>query len=319
MQPIFLNPIYKDYIWGGTRLKEEYNKVNTDKEIVAETWEISTNKNGKSLIKNKDEYDYENLDDIYQDCEIKEKVFGTKCNYLVEFPLLVKFIDASKNLSVQVHPNDEYASQNENSSGKTEMWYVLDCKENAKLVCGMKENVKQADIEKIIRNNEIKENIKYVDIKKGDVIYIPSGTIHAILDGVLVCEVQQNCDLTYRVYDWDRVDKNGNKRELHIDKAIDVIDVNSEYCIKNVQTIEDNRVEVVSTPYFKTELIDIKNVVELESDVTTFYAMNVLEGQGRLKVQNKEYNIVKGDSFIIPAALGKFTFEGDLKIINSYI
>jgi len=319
MQPIFLIPIYKDYIWGGIRLKEEYNKVNTDKEIVAETWEISTNSNGKSLIKNKEEYNYENLDDIYQDCEIKEKVFGTKCNDLVEFPLLVKFIDASKNLSVQVHPNDEYASKNENSSGKTEMWYILDCKENAKLVCGMNEKVKQSDIEKIIKNNEIKENIKYVGIKKGDVIYIPSGTIHAILDGVLVCEVQQNCDLTYRVYDWDRVDKNGNKRELHIDKAIDVIDVNSEYCIKSIETIEDNRVEAISTSYFNVELIDVKSGIELESDVTTFYAMNVLEGKGCLKADNKEYNIVKGDSFIIPATLGKFTFEGDLKIINSYI
>jgi len=319
MKPIFLNPIYKDYIWGGTRLKEEYNKVDTDKEVVAETWEISTNKNGKSLIKNKDEYNYENLDEIYQDENLKFKVFGTKCKDLKEFPLLIKFIDASKNLSVQVHPNDEYASKNENSLGKTEMWYVLDCKENAKLVCGMKDNVKQSDIEKIIRNNEIKENIKYVDIKKGDVIYIPAGTIHAILEGVLVCEVQQNCDLTYRVYDWDRVDKNGNKRELHIDKAIDVIDVNSEYCIKNIQTVEDSKVEVIATPYFNTELIDVKSVVELESNLTTFYAMNVLEGNGCLKLEDKEYNIVKGDSFIIPATLGKFTFEGDLKIINSYM
>lgn len=319
MEPIFLKPIYKDYIWGGTRLKKEYNKIDTDKECVAETWEISTNKNGKSLIKNRDEYNYENLDDLFKDKEMREVIFGTKCVNLEEFPLLIKFIDACNNLSVQVHPDDVYARKYENSSGKTEMWYVLDCKDDAKLVCGMKENVKQDEIHDIIKNNKIKDNVNYVNIKKGDIIYIPAGTVHAILSGVLICEVQQNCDLTYRVYDWDRVDKNGNKRELHVDKAIDVIDVTSEYCIKNTSTIADNIVEAISTPYFNADLIEIESFVELESKVTTFYAMNVLEGQGCLKVDNKEYNIVKGDSFLIPAALGKFTFEGNLKIINSYM
>lgn len=319
MEPIFLKPIYKDYIWGGTRLKKEYNKIDTDKECVAETWEISTNKNGKSLIKNRDEYNYENLDDLFKDKEMREVIFGTKCVNLEEFPLLIKFIDACNNLSVQVHPDDVYARKYENSSGKTEMWYVLDCKDDAKLVCGMKENVKQDEIHDIIKNNKIKDNVNYVNIKKGDIIYIPAGTVHAILSGVLICEVQQNCDLTYRVYDWDRVDKNGNKRELHVDKAIDVIDVTSEYCIKNTSTIADNIVEAISTPYFNADLIEVESFVELESKVTTFYAMNVLEGQGCLKVDNKEYNIVKGDSFLIPAALGKFTFEGNLKIINSYM
>lgn len=320
-EPIFLKPIYKDYIWGGTRLKEECNKTESNKEVIAETWEISTNKNGKSLIKNNDEYNYNNLDEIYKNKEIREDIFGSKCKEIEEFPILIKFIDANKHLSVQVHPDDNYAKKYENSPGKTEMWYVLDCKKDSKLVCGMKDNIKQNDIQDIVKNNKVKESVNYVNIKKGDIIYIPSGTIHAILEGALICEVQQNCDLTYRVYDWDRVDKNGNKRELHIDKAIDVINVNSEYFIKNI----DNKLnlnactEIISTPYFKIEMINVNNSIELESNKETFYAMNVLEGNGRLKTYNNEYIIEKGDSFIIPAKLGKFNIEGELKIINSYI
>ena len=319
LNPIFLNPIYKDYIWGGTRLKKEYNKVSTDKEIIAETWEISTNKNGKSLIKNTQDYKYNNLDEIFKNENLKEKIFGKKCKNLDEFPLLVKFIDACKNLSIQVHPNDEYAKKYENSSGKSEMWYVLDCKEDAKLVCGIKKDIKQSDINDIIRNNKIKESINYINIKKGDIIYIPAGTVHAILSGALICEVQQNCDLTYRVYDWDRVDKNGNKRELHIDKAINVIDVSSKYCVKNIEKELSDIVEVLSTPYFKVKVIKVNNNIEIESDKDTFYAMNVLEGEGSIETNNKKYNIVKGDSFIIPATLGKFKINGNLKIINSYI
>jgi len=319
IKPIFLSPIYKDYIWGGTRLKTEYNKIDTDKDIVAETWEISTNKNGKSLIKDSDEYDYDNLDSLFQDKSLRKKIFGTKSECLKDFPLLIKFIDARENLSVQVHPNDEYANKYENSSGKTEMWYILDCKEDAKLICGIKNGVKQSDIEEIIRKNKIKENINYVNIKKGDIVYIPSGTIHAILEGVLICEVQQNCDLTYRVYDWDRVDKNGNKRDLHIEKAIDVIDVNSKYSIKNLELKLNACANAITTPYFNVEVIDIKSYIELESNNTTFYAMNVIEGNGILKTNNNEYSIKKGDSFIIPAFMGKFCFEGNLKIINSYI
>lgn len=319
IKPIFLAPIYKDYIWGGQRLRQEYNKINTDMEIVAETWEISTNKNGKSLIKNQKDYKYNNLFDVFKDLDIKEKIFGTKCTELNEFPLLVKFIDANKNLSVQVHPDDEYAKKHENSMGKTEMWYVLDCTDNAKLICGMKPVVKQSDIERVIKNNEIKENINYIDIHKGDLIYIPAGTIHAILEGALICEVQQNCDLTYRVYDWDRIDKNGNKRELHIDKAIDVIDVNTNYFIKNIQIKDDKVSNVLVTPYFKVDLINVEQKIILKSSNETFYGMNVLEGNGILTVDNESYKIAKGDSFIIPATLGQFTIEGNLKIINSYV
>lgn len=319
MLPIFMNPIYKDYIWGGTRLKDKYNKTGSDKEIIAETWEISTNKNGKSLVKNKNDYYYNNLDEIFQDDNVKEKIFGTKCRNLKEFPLLVKFIDATNNLSVQVHPGDEYAKKHENSLGKTEMWYVLDCEENAKLVCGMKNDVKQSDVENIIRNNQIKNSINYIDIKKGDLIYIPAGTIHAILAGALICEVQQNCDLTYRVYDWDRIDKNGNKRELHIEKAIDVIDVESKYSIKNIENIDDSICKVLSTPYFNVQIINVKTSIKLQSNKDTFYAMNVLEGNGKIKVDKKEYTIYKGDSFIIPATLGDFCIDGEVKIINSYI
>lgn len=201
---IFLEPFYKDYIWGGDRLKTYLNK-NTPYEKTAESWEVSTNEDGKSTIKN-GEYIGKTIDDIFYS-EKREEVFGTKSKDLDKFPLLVKFIDAKTNLSVQVHPDDDYAKRVEGSLGKTEMWYIMDCKPEAKLICGLKEGVKQESLEGILRSDNVSEYLNFIDIEKGDYIYIPAGTIHAILGGILICEIQQNSNLTYRVYDWGRTRK----------------------------------------------------------------------------------------------------------------
>ena len=163
------------------------------------------------------------LKELFADNNHREEIFGSKTKQMKTFPLLVKFIDAKDNLSVQVHPDDKYAKQYEDDIGKTEMWYVMDCDENAKIIYGMKKDVKQEEIADIIKQGKLRDNLKELSIHKGDIIYIPSGTVHAILKGTLICEVQQNSNLTYRVYDWDRLGKDGKPRELHIKKAIDVI------------------------------------------------------------------------------------------------
>lgn len=315
MEILFCNPIYKDYIWGGKRLKEEFNK-KTPYDITAESWEISANENGKTIIKN-GELKGKDLKEIYENKKYKGDIFGTKCLKLDKFPLLIKFIDAKQNLSVQVHPNDEYAKQNENDSGKTEMWYIIDCKREGKLICGTKDIKSKKELEKIIKSGDIKNYLQYIDIEKGDSIYIPSGTIHAILADTLICEIQQNSNLTYRVYDWDRIDSFGNKRQLHIEKAIDVIDFNSE--TKKVKSENKTVQNLVNSEYFKVDRIKIDGEYQDKSSIETFYCINVIEGTGKIINNTNTFKIQKGDSFVVPATLGDYKIVGNLTILKSYI
>lgn len=309
---IFTEPIYKDYIWGGIRLKEYFHR-NIKIAKVAESWEISTNKDGESKIRNMDI----SLQKLFEDKKQRSKIFGTKTQNMDRFPLLIKFIDANSNLSVQVHPDDKYAKEIERDVGKTEMWYVIDCQEDAQIICGMNDNIKQSDVEKVINNGNIKENLKYVNIKPGDSIYIPSGTIHAILGNTLICEVQQNSNLTYRVYDWDRIGKDGKPRQLHQKKAIEVINVNNRPILKH----KENKMvsTLVSSQYFNSVLLQIKDIYKDKSSEETFYAMNVIKGNGIIKTREKIYNIELGDSFIIPSDLGEYSIEGKIEILKSYV
>lgn len=316
MEPLFMKPIYKDYIWGGTRLKEILDK-DTPFETTAESWEISTNEAGLSTVKNLNEM---TLKELFDDNQKREEIFGTKTKCMDKFPLLIKFIDARDNLSVQVHPDDEYASKFESDIGKTEMWYVMDCDKDATLICGMKESVKQEEIEKIIQEGNIRDYLKQVPIHKGDVIYIPSGTVHAILKGTLICEIQQNSNLTYRVYDWDRIGKDGKPRELHIQKAIDVIKQDTKQnIIPTMNQEKDSYQNVIDCNYFKVDLLNITSNYQETSNKESFEAMMVVEGNGILKVNNKEYEIKLGDSFIIPANLGKYEVKGKLKLLKAYL
>lgn len=315
MEILFFEPVYKDYIWGGTRLKEYFNK-NVETPTAAESWEISTNEAGLSKIEN-GSMQGRTLKELFDNRDIRTEVFGTKTEEMDKFPLLIKYIDANSNLSVQVHPNDEYAKMNENDTGKTEMWYIIDCAENTKIICGMKENVAKKDVSEIIRSGRIKENLNYMNIQKGDVIYIPSGTIHAILGDTLICEIQQNSNLTYRVYDWDRVGSDGKPRELHIDKAIDVIDVNTKPSV--IHTNNEECKKIVDNEFFKVEKVVVDGEYRDKSSKETFYTINVLEGSGKIEADNKEYNLNKGDSILIPANLGPYVIKGKMELLKSYI
>ncbi len=211
MEIVKLYPECKDYVWGGTKLKQKYGKI-TDKTPCAESWELSFHKDGLTKLSNG-----KTLAE-----SVTEKDLGEKAKSFPFFPSLIKFIDAEQNLSVQVHPSDDYALEHENSFGKTEMWYVVEAEEGAGLYVGFNKDVTKEEFEQAIKENRLTELLNFFEVKAGDCYFIPSGTIHAIAKGCLICEIQQNSNLTYRVYDYGRKDKNGNERELHVDKALKV-------------------------------------------------------------------------------------------------
>lgn len=317
-EPIFLSPVFKDYIWGGNKLKTLFGK-NSPYEITAESWEVSTNKNGKSIVKNGIGKDC-NLDELFENKDVRIRIFGTKTEKMDKFPLLIKFIDANSNLSVQVHPDDNYAFKNENGDkGKTEMWYIMECKQGAQIICGMKENIKQEELSNILKSENVADYLNFVDVKQGDCIYIPSGTIHAILGDILICEVQQNSDLTYRVYDWGRMGKDGKPRELHIDKAIDVVKVGSRPNIKKTNTWQEGIKNMICSEFFKTDKITVKESLNDNSNTETFYAMNVVKGNGSIDTNGRTYKLKLGDSFIIPACLGQYKLCGNMELLKSYL
>lgn len=316
MNIIFLNPIYKDYIWGGNKLEKKLNK-KTPYKNTAESWEISSNENGICQIINK-EYEGKNLKKLFEENKTKEMIFGKKCKELKEFPLLIKFIDAKEDLSIQVHPDNEYAKKIGLQNGKSEMWYILDCKENGEIIGGLKNNLNIKELKTVIEQEKIKEYLNYIPIKKGDAIYIPSGTVHAILKNTLICEIQQNSDITYRIFDWDRKDKNGKKRLLNKKEAIDVIKTKSKPIIIHDQQ-NNNCQEVTKNEFFKVERIKCKEFYESTSNLDTFYAINIIEGKGTIQTSKEKHNIEKGNSFIIPASLGKYTINGKVTFLKSYI
>ena len=313
---IFMEPVYKDYIWGGSNLKEKLKK-NTPYEKTAESWEISANANGNCKILNK-EYLNTTLNDLFNNNELKEKIFGSKCNSMNEFPLLIKFIDAKENLSIQVHPNDEYAKKLGMSNGKNEMWYIMDCKGDSQLVGGLNKKIDSLELKQAIYNNEIKEYLNYIDVKKGDSIYIEAGTVHAILKNNLICEIQQNSDTTYRVYDWDRLDKNGAGRQLHKKEASETI--KTEIVPEIVSTNNDKEYQnIVKNKYFEVYKINCNDEFEDCTNKESFYAMNVVNGEGNIETESENIRIKTGDSFLMPATLGEYKIKGKIEILKTCI
>lgn len=311
MEPIFFNPTYKNVIWGGNNISKIF-KRNVIGEDIGESWELSAHPNGLSIIKNA-EYNKKSLYDLFNDKEQKIQIFGTHCENMEKFPILTKFIDANKSLSIQVHPGNEYAEKNEHDSGKTEVWYIMDCKEDAKIVYGFKEGVTSENLENAVDN--IEENVNYLPVHKGDFISIPSGTIHAIMEGIVLCEVQQSSDVTYRIYDWNRKDKNGSPRQLHKEKALDVIDLEAENKVANYQNINQNT-NMYKSDVFNIDMIRIDKLEVAASNPETFYAYIVIEGEGNIKTGNFFKELEKGDTFLIPANLGKYTLSGNMKLMK---
>ena len=288
-----LTPVCKNYIWGGTKLKTKYGK-RSDDEILAESWELSFHKDGLTLLS-----DGSALID-----RVTGKELGENAARFPFFPTLIKFIDAKADLSLQVHPSDEYALKNEDSFGKTEMWYIVEADEGAGIYLGFNDDVTEKDVRLAIADNTIGKLLNFYPVKEGETYFIPSGTIHAILKGCLILEIQQNSNLTYRVYDYDRVDKNGNKRPLHVEKALRVVNFDKFSAKKRTGGL------LGVSKYFTVEKFTVGKRT-FKTDGKTFNCLTCVKGSGR--IQNLEMNT--GDSFFVPADYGEYTVEGKAEVV----
>lgn len=306
-EPIKLLPAFKDYLWGGTRLKTDYGK-KTELERVAESWELSAHMDGQSIV----------ADGKYRGMSFgeyieKNDVLGKNAEAFDFFPILIKFIDAKDNLSVQVHPADEYAMVHNGEYGKTEMWYVMDCEEGASLYFGFNRKITRDEFKKRIEDNTLLEVLNKVPVKRGDVFFIEAGTVHAIGKGIMICEIQQNSNTTYRVYDYDRRDKDGNTRPLHIESAIEVARLD----VPSPAEFPDG--VLAKCKYFTVE----KHIVEENEDIyvddSCFKSVVVLSGSGSIKSRFGILSFEKGDSIFIPADCGRVEICGKCEIIVSYV
>ena len=309
---IFLEPVFCERIWGGRNL-ESFN-FSIPQGNIGEAWVIAAHNNGSSRIIN-GQLEGLTLKEAYekQPTLFTEKIYD-------KFPLLIKILDASDNLSVQVHPEDDYARVNENGElGKTECWYVLDAKEGAKLVYGHTAKTKE-EFNSKIDDEQWNELFIEKNVKAGDFFYISAGTLHAIGEGILIYEVQQNSDTTYRVYDYDRVDKDGNTRELHIEKTKDVTKVPFE---KVTTSPKEEKLDgatityLADEKYFSVYKVDVKGQVSLEKTATG-NLFTVLDGKGRVIIDETSYDVKRGDSFILTTACSSYILEGDMFLIGSY-
>jgi mannose-6-phosphate isomerase len=312
-QPLFLQPVFQERIWGGVALRDRFGyKIPSDQ--TGECWAISAHPNGQSTVIN-GEFAGKMLGELWQH---HPELFGHYPSNV--FPLLTKILDANADLSVQVHPDDEYAGKYENGElGKTECWYIIDCKEGAEIVFGHTAKTKEELIAQIEKGNW-DELLRRVPIKPGDFFYVPSGTIHALCEGTLVLETQQSSDTTYRVYDYDRVDANGNKRELHLEKAIDVTTVPHEDPVLNIVTEEKEGVRIttfVQADYFSVYKWDVDGTAAFTQN-HPFLLVSVINGEGKMIVNGEVYGWKKGDHFIIPATIDEFVFEGKAELIVSH-
>lgn len=309
MYAIKFKNLYYPKIWGG-RSMEEF-RSNLPKGKIGESWDVACHKNGMSIVAN-GEYKGMTFDVLIE--KFGDKLLGTKITK-DRFPLLLKLINAKDKLSLQVHPSSEYGLKYENDSGKTEAWYVMDVEEGANLIIGTKDCTKEKFIE-AIKNGTFDDVVNKVYVKKGEVYFLKSGLIHGIGGGVTVVEIQQNSDITYRVYDYNR------GRELQIEKALDVIDFSLKGERNQGIKVSYNGYEKTYyslTKEFSLEKYDISEQMSDESDKERFYILTCVEGCGTLKYHCGEEKITKGDSIFIPASLGKYKITGQLEILKSYV
>ncbi|SKB30142.1 mannose-6-phosphate isomerase [Salegentibacter holothuriorum] len=299
--PIKFNPILKEKIWGGNKLKNNLNKETTSDNL-GESWEISGVSGDISVVANGELKGF-SLKDLLN--EYKAKIVGEKIysEFNADFPLLIKFIDANTELSVQLHPNDELAQQRHNSFGKTEMWYIMQADKEAKINIGFKESVSKEDYIARLEEGKIVELLNFEEVKKGDSFFINTGKVHAIGAGVLLAEIQQTSDVTYRIYDWDRTDDEGNSRELHTALAIDAIDFEKKDDFKlNYKKQANTSSEVASCKYFTTNYLPVKGEVKKDySNLDSFVIYMCVGGNGVISVNGNSENIKQGETVLIPA------------------
>lgn len=322
MYPMKIRPVYKNYLWGGTSLNKNFNK-NSEFSKTAESWELSCCKDGLSVISN-GFFENKILLDIIKKYP---KLVCDNWNSKSEFPLLIKLIDANDRLSIQVHPSDELADKTKGQQGKAEMWYILDCEKDAFLYMGFKENMTEELIRQNVLSGSICNYLNKVFVRPGDVFYIKPGTVHAIGAGILIAEIQQNSNTTFRLFDYDRVDNNGKKRDLHLDEAIRVCDKN-KYLV-NIDVDKSSIIQIgsdciekklIECDYFKVFEYNISSKrFKLTSGSNSFQALLFIDGTGYILFNEERYNFNKGDCYFIPAGMGSYEIVGRCKLLVSEV
>ena len=318
MEIMKLLPSGKDYLWGGTRLKEEYGK-KIDLTPLAETWECSVHPDGPSVVDN-GEFKGQTLAEVLKQ---HPEYLGNKVKNS-ELPILVKFIDAKQDLSVQVHPDDEYAQVHEHQNGKTEMWYVIDAEEGASIIYGFKHKVTEKILRHAIETGTLDKHLQKVEVHKGDTFFVPAGTVHGIGKGILIAEIQESSNVTYRVYDYNRVDKNGKKRELHFEKAVSVMNMGISPDIRQKPRIVKyqpgcSKELLCCCKYFETELIRVTKGFSFSVMDSSFQVIMCLDGCGQVETMDSERKPVrfcKGETLFLPAGLGRCLVVGDVTVLK---
>ena len=320
MYPMKLIAPLKDYLWGGTRLRDEYGK-ETQLTKIAESWELACHRDGMSVIANGAAAGQPLADWIAAE---GVGVLGTKAVRFPYFPLLIKLIDAHDNLSVQVHPNDDYALRVEGEYGKTEMWYVMDAAPGAELLYGFQHEITKAEFRRHIEESTLLDVVRHVPVQKGDVFFIPAGTLHAIGKGILICEIQQNSNTTYRVYDYGRIGTDGKQRELHIEEALDVtcLAPAAQYTAVGTEasicTGAKSRL-LAACDYFTVYHLVIDGACVLPVGDDSFQCLILLSGKLTLRTNADLLPLRKGESVFLPAGLGECSLTGQAELILSKI
>ena len=309
LYPLKFRPILKERLWGGTKLKEVLGKP-IESDITGESWELSTVKGDISVIAN-GSLEGKSLQDLIE--SNSEELLGKNVveRFGKEFPILIKFIDAKQDLSIQLHPNDELAKERHDSFGKTEMWYIMDADPKAELIVGFNKDVTKEEYANSINNDTLLDLLNYEQVKEGDTFFINTGKIHAIGAGVMLAEIQQTSDVTYRVFDFNRKDKEGNLRELHTELALDAVDYKKKDDFKVSYNQDPNKInEMVDCPYFKTNFIQLTENLELDTtkrDSFTIYMC--VGGEAIIKTLEGEVSIKKGETALLPAITKKISLE----------
>ena len=316
--PMKLIPPCKDYLWGGDRLKKEYG-IQSDLDIVAESWELSCHKDGNSVIAN-GEFAGKTLLEFVQ--SQGNSVLGTNCASFENFPVLIKFIDAKKDLSVQVHPDNDYALRVEGEYGKTEMWYILDCDEGASLLYGFREAISPEEFRRRIEENTLLEVTNRVPVHPGDVFFIDAGTLHAIGSGILIAEIQQNSNTTYRIYDYGRLGADGKPRALHIEKALEVTSLTpptrEPKPMGEPQQMDGYCATLLgSCEYFHVEKLELQEKALRTAGEDSFLSYLCIEGSAKMTVHGETFLLQKGDSYFLPAGSGEIYWEGKAVLLET--
>lgn len=310
-EPLFLKPVFQEKIWGGSRLRTVFGfDIPNDK--IGEDWAISAHPHGVSVVENGPFKGWK-LDDLWKE---HKELFDHPTEPV--FPLLIKILDAEDDLSVQVHPDDAYGMAHEGELGKTECWYIIDAEPGAEIIYGHHAKTRE-ELAEMIQDSRWDDLLKKVPVKKGDFFYVPSGTIHAIGKGIMILETQQSSDTTYRVYDYDRKDDQGNTRELHIQQSVDVTTVPAkapELQIKEIRQGNSSIVTYVETEFFNVYEWDIKGITSFKKQAP-YTLMTVIDGAGELVIGNQTYSLEKGTSAILPSDITEWKVQGELSIIAS--